>query len=158
MPKTQRRRRREAKTDYKARFYLLKSEKPRFVVRKTDRYITVQIVESELAQDKVIARASSKDLLEHGWPKEKAGSLKSLPAAYLTGFLLVKKLKIKMNEVIFDMGLQKNVHGSRIFAVLKGAIDAGLRIEHKEEALPSMEMIQKNESLKTIFKKVKEGI
>ena len=37
MPKVQRRRRIEAKTDYKARFNLLKSEKPRLVVRKTNR-------------------------------------------------------------------------------------------------------------------------
>jgi len=89
--KTLRRRRKEAKTDYKARLNLLKSNKPRLVIRKTNRYIIAQIVESNLAQDKVIADFSSQDLLEKGWPKEKAGSLKSLQAAYLTGFGLVKK-------------------------------------------------------------------
>ncbi|MFH1290146.1 MAG: 50S ribosomal protein L18 [Nanoarchaeota archaeon] len=155
MPKTQKRRRRERKTDYKARFSLLKSEKPRLVIRKTNRYILVQIVESDIAQDKVIARASSKDLLQKGWPKEKSGSLKSLPAAYLTGYLLAKNLKVKINEAILDMGLQRNIKGSRIYAVLKGAVEAGLNVPHNPEVFPSEEKIKQNETLKTIFEKVK---
>lgn len=158
MPKTQRRRRRERKTDYKARFNLLKSGKPRLVVRKTNRYILVQIVESEIAQDKVIAKASSVDLLSKGWPKEKQGSLKSLPAAYLTGFLLVKSLKTKVGEVVLDIGLQRNIHGSRLYAALKGAVDAGLKISHNPEALPEISDITKNEKLKSIFEKVKKAI
>jgi large subunit ribosomal protein L18 len=158
MPKTQRRRRQERKTDYKARFNLLKSEKPRLVVRKTNRYILAQIVESDIAQDKVIAETSSKDLLSKGWPKEKSGSLKSLPAAYLTGFLLVKSLKTKIGEVVLDLGLQRNIRGSRLYAALKGATDAGLRIPHNPEALPEMDKINKNEKLKSIFEKVKEKI
>ena len=93
MTKTQRRRRNEAKTDYKSRFRLLKSSNPRMVVRKSNRYILVQIVLSEIAQDKIFARVSSKELLEKGWPKEKTGSLKSRAAAYLAGFLLAKRLK-----------------------------------------------------------------
>ena len=158
MPKTQRRRRQERKTDYKSRFNLLKSEKPRFVIRKTNRYILAQIVESDIAQDKVIAESSSKDLLSKGWPKEKSGSLKSLPAAYLTGFLLVKNLKTKVGEVILDLGLQRNIHGSRLYAALKGAVDAGLKISHNTEALPKMERIQTNEKLKSIFEKVRGAL
>lgn len=158
MPKTQRRRRQERKTDYRARFNLLKSEKPRFVVRKTNRYIIAQIIESDVAQDKVIAKASSTDLLSKGWPKEKAGSLKSLPAAYLTGYLLAKSLKTKIGEVVLDIGLQRNIHGSRLYATLKGAIDAGLKIPHDPQALPKLERITQNEKLKTIFEKVKEKI
>lgn len=158
MPKTQRRRRREAKTDYKTRFALLKSEKPRLVVRKTNCYILVQIIESDVAQDRVIVRANSIELLQKGWPKEKAGSLKSLPAAYLTGFLLVKKLKSKLNEVVLDIGLQRNIQMGRLYAVLKGATDAGLKVVHSEKALPSIDRIEKNENLKTIFEKVKENI
>ncbi len=60
--KTQRRRRLETKTDYKARLALLKSEKPRLVIRKSNRYILAQIVLSEIAQDKILFRVSSKDL------------------------------------------------------------------------------------------------
>lgn len=158
MPKTQRRRRRERKTDYKARFNLLKSESPRLVIRKTNRYIIAQIVESEIAQDKVILEVTSKDLLDKGWPKDNEGSLKSLPAAYLTGYLLVKQLKTKVGKVIPDLGLQRTVKGSRLFAVVKGAVDAGLDIPHNPESLPDMERIENNESLKTIFKKVKGAL
>ncbi|MFH1425772.1 MAG: 50S ribosomal protein L18 [archaeon] len=149
MPKTQKRRRRQAKTDYKARLALLKSEKPRVVVRKTNRYILAQIVESKLAQDKVITRVSSKDLLQKGWPKEKKGSLKNLQAAYLTGFLLAKKTKIK--EAILDTGLQRNISGSRIYAFLKGAVEAGLKIPHSKESLPTDERLNKNEKLKDLL-------
>ena len=98
MQKTQRRRRKEAKTDYKSRFSLLKSGKPRLVVRKSNRYILVQLVSSDIAQDKIIVRASSKELLSLGWPKEKHGSLKTLLAAYLTGYLLARKGKERFKE------------------------------------------------------------
>ncbi|MBU0907600.1 MAG: 50S ribosomal protein L18 [Nanoarchaeota archaeon] len=158
MPKIPRRRRAERKTDYKARFSMLKSGKPRLVVRRTNRYIIAQIVCSDIAQDKVIARVTSNDLLSKGWPKEKSGSLKSLPAAYLTGFLLVKSLKVKVGEAILDLGLQRSISGSRLFAVLKGALDAGLNVPHNPEALPEMERIEKNEKLKTIFEKVRRSL
>jgi large subunit ribosomal protein L18 len=128
--RTIRRRRREAKTDYKARFSLLKSGKPRLVVRKSNRYILVQLVSSDLAQDKVLASVSSKELVEKGWPKEKIGSLKSVHAAYLTGFLLAKTMKGKQPEAIFDMGMYPNVHGSRIYAALRGAGEGLVEIPH----------------------------
>ncbi len=146
--KTIRRRRKTAKTDYKARLALLKSEKPRLVIRKTNRYITAQLVESEIAQDKTLAKATSKELLEKGIPKESEGSLKSLPAAYLTGYLLVKKLKEQPKEVILDIGMHRNVHGARIFAALKGAVDAGLNIPHNPESFPSEEKLNSNEKIK----------
>ena len=50
----QKRRRRQGKTDYKARLNLLKSGFPRIVVRKTNKYVAVQYIESEDAKDKVI--------------------------------------------------------------------------------------------------------
>ena len=82
--RTMRKRRRQNRTDYKARIALLKSEKPRVVVRKTNRYILSQLISSDLAQDKVSIGANSKELLLFGWPKDKEGALKSLPASYLT--------------------------------------------------------------------------
>lgn len=148
--KTPRRRRREAKTDYKSRFNMLKSEKPRLVIRKTNYYIIAQIVESEMAQDKTTTRASSKELLQKGWPKEKRGSLKSLQAAYLTGYLLAKKSQAK--EVILDIGLQRNVSGSRVYATLKGAIEGGLKIQHSSKILPTESRLKDNEKLKDLLK------
>jgi len=152
MTKTVKRRRKEAKTDYKARLSLLKSNKPRLVVRKTNRYIISQIVESDIAQDKTIVKATSKDLLGIGWPKEKSGSLKSLQAAYLTGFLLAKKAKGKVKEAILDTGLQRTVHGSRIFAVVRGALEAGLSIPHNKDALPSEKRLNSNERTSSLLK------
>ncbi len=152
--KTVRRRRLESKTDYKARLALLKSEKPRLVVRKTNRYVIAQIVSSEMAQDKVVIGMTSKILLSKGLPAEMAGSLKTLGASYLTGFLLGKAaLKAGIKEAVLDAGMHINVKNSRIYAVLKGAVDAGLSIPHTKEILPSMEII-KNEKISKIFDKI----
>lgn len=155
--KTIRRRRFEAKTDYKARLALLKSEKPRLVVRKTNRYVVVQIVKTDIAQDKVIVGSSSKILLTKGWPTELAGSLKSLSAAYLTGFIIGKSAqKAGIKGAILDAGMHINVKNSRIYAVLKGAVDSGLDIPHSDEVLPEMESI-KNDKVAKIFDKILGG-
>lgn len=142
--KTVKRRRREGKTDYKARLMLLKSPLPRIVVRKTNRYIIAQYVKSKEAQDYVVAGANSKELLKHGWDKKNAGSLKSLTACYLTGLLLGKKIKkLEKNcKAITDIGLARNIRKSRIFAVLKGIIDSGIEIKHKKEIFPEEERIK----------------
>ena len=154
--KTIRRRRKESKTSFKKRFGLLKSGKSRLVVRKTNRYIIIQIVETTVAQDKVLLTLSSKELLENNWPKEKSGSLKSLHAAYLTGFLLAKKTKSK--DFILDIGLQRSIHGSRIFAAVKGAIDGGLKIPHNKNALPTEDRFKSNKELYNLMNRIKEKI
>ena len=148
------RRRLEAKTDYHARVSLLKSVKPRLVIRKTNRYIIAQFVESKLAQDKIILGVTSKDLLQKGWPKENAGSLKSRAAAYLTGVMLAKKAAGKIKEAIFDLGLQRNVKKSRIYSALKGVIDGGVKIPCTEESLPSQESIDLNEKVGSLINKL----
>ena len=100
MTKTIKRRRQEGKTDYKARLALLKSSEPRLIIRRTNRYVIAQFVQSKVAQDSIIFGANSKDLLEMGWPSEFAGSLKSRAAAYLTGLLLGSKAKSKIKSAI----------------------------------------------------------
>ena len=152
--RTIRQRRLKKKTDYKSRLALLKSGKPRLVIRKTNRYILAQIVESDIAKDKVIVSVTSKDLLTKGWPKENAGSLKSLPAAYLTGYILAEKVKESGKEMILDIGMHRNISQSRIYAVLKGALDAGLKVNHNEKALPTEEQINKNEKFTEIINKI----
>ena len=153
MKKLDKRRRREGKTNYHKRLILLKSEYQRFVVRKTNKYIILQIVESERAQDKVLYSVSTKELLKRGWPDEKKVSLKSLTAGYLAGLLIVKKSK-EIDKVILDSGLIPSTKGSRVYAVVKGVSDAGLEIAHSEKILPSNERINKFE----FFDKVKEAI
>lgn len=140
--KIDKRRRRENKTNYTKRLILLKGEMPRLVVRKTNRYIIIQIIESVNAQDKVIYSVVTKELLEYGWPEEKKGSLKSLSAAYLGGFLLGKKAKGLKATVILDTGLIPSTSGSRIYAVIKGIADSGLNINFNEKIIPSKEKIE----------------
>ncbi|HLF53997.1 MAG TPA: 50S ribosomal protein L18 [Candidatus Nanoarchaeia archaeon] len=152
--KMPRRRRLESKTDYASRLSLLKSEKPRLIIRKTNRYIIVQIVSSEAAQDKVLVGINSKILLSKGLPKESSGSLKSLGAAYLTGFLLGKKaLESGIKEAILDMGMYINVKNSRIYSALTGVLDSGLHVPHKKDVLPKMENIKSGKIAK-VFDKI----
>jgi len=158
MARTIRRRRLEAKTDYKTRLALLKSGKPRLVVRKTNKYIIAQIVISEIAQDKVLISHTSRDLLSKGWPKEKAGSLKSRAAAYCLGLLIGSQASSKVKSAILDIGMHRAVSKSRIYAVLKGAVDSGLDVPHNPESLPSEEMLEGNKNTREILAKIKKNI
>ncbi len=154
--RTIRRRRHEGKTDYKARFYLLKSGKARVVFRKTNRFLQAQIVTSDIAQDKVIVTVSTKDLLQQGWPAKLAGSLKSLPAAYLMGCLLAKKTKIKSG--VLDIGLISHVPKSRIYAFVKGMKDSGFDIPVNDDVLPTDEMMNNKEETAKLIKQLKEKL
>ncbi|MGV8131772.1 MAG: 50S ribosomal protein L18 [Candidatus Pacearchaeota archaeon] len=154
--KTIRKRRYEGRTDYKARFFLLKSGKPRVVFRKTNKYLLAQVVVSEIAKDKVLVNVSTKDLLSYGWPEKLSGSLKSLPAAYLMGYLLAKKSKI--NSGVLDIGLLSHVPKSRIYAFVKGMKDAGFDIPVKEEVIPDEEMINRNEKTAKLINQLKEKL
>ncbi|MEK6873850.1 MAG: 50S ribosomal protein L18 [Nanoarchaeota archaeon] len=161
--RTVRKRRNENKTDYKLRIGLLKHDKPRIVVRKTNKYLIAQYVQSQNAKDKVLIGITSKELIKHGWPKESLGSLKSIPAAYLTGYILGKKIlnKHKKSESILDTGLQRNIHGSRIYALLKGLIDAGIEIPCNEKVFPSEDKLNgKNmeKDISDLVKKIKNSV
>lgn len=156
MKNLSKRRRLEGKTNYSKRIRLLESRKPRIVIRKTNRYIIIQCAESKLAQDSVTASANSRELLDYGWPESKAGSLKSLGAAYLTGILFGKKLGNK-REYIIDTGIVASTNGSRIYAAIKGLNDAGIKINADKGVLPDEKRIN-SENLKEFFSKVKEKI
>ena len=96
MLKQKKQRRMQGKTDYNSRKIMLEGKKPRLVVRISNKYCTVQFVKSKEAQDEVILTVLSKELLDYGWPKESSGSLKSISASYLAGYLLGIKLNDKM--------------------------------------------------------------
>jgi len=154
MKKIDKKRRIENKTNYHKRLILLKGESARLVVRKSNKYILLQIVESSHALDKVVFQANTKELLKYGWPEDKQGSLKSLSAAYLAGCLISKKAKNLKGRVILDTGLIPNTKGSRVYAGVKGAADSGLNIKFDEKISPDMEKIEGIE----FFNKVKENI
>ncbi len=128
------RRRREGKTNYRKRLSLLKSGKPRLVVRHSNRYFLVQLVQYGAEGDKVLFSVSSKNLSKYGW-KYATGNT---PAAYLTGFLAGKTaLARNVGGAVFDLGLVTPRAGFRYYAILKGAVDAGLSVPHDPEVFPS---------------------
>ena len=132
------RRKREGSTDYRKRLKIVVSNKPRMVARKSLAGIQAAIIEYRKEGDMTKAAAHSSQLKKIGW-KYGTGNL---PAAYLVGFLLGKKAKdAKIKEAILDIGLNKSVKGSRIYALLAGALDAGLSIPHNDEVLPSKDRI-----------------
>lgn len=141
--KTLKRRRKEYKTDYKKRFGLLKSGTPRIVFRKTNKYVSAQYVTSKEAQDKVILGFNSKNLMKYGWPETAKGSLKSITASYLTGYLIGKEiLSKKLEKPIVDFGMMRVLHKSKVYAFIKGLIDSGVEINCKEEAFPDESRIK----------------
>jgi large subunit ribosomal protein L18 len=137
--RVQYRRRRERKTDYSARRILAISDAPRFVVRVSNQNIIVQLVKSHIIGDEILTQTSSKELSEkYGW----LASGKNIPAAYLLGLIAGKKaLEAGIEEANLDIGLKKATKGSKVFAVVKGANDAGLNIPSDSDIMPSPESI-----------------
>nr|WP_321350025.1 50S ribosomal protein L18 [uncultured Methanoregula sp.] len=133
------RRRREGKTDYYQRTRLVVADAPRMVVRKTNRHIIIQLVTAEMEGDRTLVAANSSELEKYGYK----GSTSNTPAAYLTGMLFAAKAKkAQYEQAILDIGLHRATPGARVFAALKGAVDAGLEIPHGESVLPSEERIK----------------
>ncbi len=127
------RRRREGRTDYQKRLSLLKSRKPRLVVRKTLRSVIAQVVQFSEKGDLVLARADSKELSDYGF----AGK-RNTHSAYLTGLLVGKKAaKAGVKDFVLDIGLYAPTKGSLLFACCKGAVDAGLHTAFSIESFPS---------------------
>jgi len=127
------RRRREGKTDYRARKALVVSGLPRLVARSTLKNISAQIVVAKPSGDEVMVAAHSSELRKtYGW-KAPTGNV---PSAYLTGLLCgLKAKKEGVTEAVLDIGLMAPTKGSRLFAVLNGALDAGMEVPHDDSKL-----------------------
>lgn len=133
------RRKRQGRTYYKKRIKILLSHKFRFVVRKSLKNFQASIIEYNPKGDKVLLTVNSNALSRLGWK----GNNGNLPSAYLTGLLAGKKAIEKgIKDAILDMGLNNSVKGSRLYAALAGAIDAGLKIPFNPEVLPRKERIE----------------
>ncbi|KAL3333994.1 hypothetical protein AABB24_030655 [Solanum stoloniferum] len=156
-------RRREGKTDYRARNRLINQDKNkyntpkyRFVVRFTNKDIIAQIVSASIAGDMILASAYASELPRFGL---KVG-LTNYAAAYCTGLLLARRVlkKLEMDEeyqgnldvngedysvepaesrrpfrALLDVGLLRTTTGNRVFGALKGALDGGIDIPHSEK-------------------------
>ena len=133
------RRRRRAETDYRQRLRLLLSHEHRAVVRKTLNNMIVQVVAYDRAGDRVVASAVSRELVKRGWT---AGT-GNTAAAYLTGFLAGKRaVRSGVARAVLDIGMQSPSRGGRVFAVLRGLVDAGVSIPHAAEVLPTDDRIR----------------
>lgn len=134
--------------------------KYRFVVRITNKRILVQVVYSTIRGDRVVTQASSPELEKFGVPV----GFTNYAACYATGLLAARRTldlvgmadAIKGKEeadaeeyhveeednerrpfkCILDVGLHRTIPGSRVFGVLKGAVDGGLHIPHSIKKFP----------------------
>lgn len=151
------------KTDYKRRLKILKSRRLRLVVRRSLNYITAQIAGFDNKGDKVMLSAYSRSLKKLGWNF----ACDTLPAAYLTGLAIGKQaVSNNIKEAVLDSGLYASTKGNRVYAVVKGALDSGLKIPVSAEILPSDDRIagkhiasnEKFKDLPATFTKVRQMI
>ncbi|GMP78811.1 hypothetical protein CsSME_00034605 [Camellia sinensis var. sinensis] len=117
-------RRREGKTDYRARIRLINQDKNkyntpkyRFVVRFTNKDIIAQIISASIAGDMVLASAYAHELPRYGLEV----GLTNYAAAYCTGLLLARRVLKKLE---MDDEYEGNV---------EGALDGGLDIPHSDK-------------------------
>jgi len=131
--------RRKGKTNYKKRIRMMLSDKTRLVVRVMSRTIVAQFVNYDPQGDRVVVGANSLELKNRGWKLCR----RNLPAAYLLGLIIgLKAKKAGITEAVIDIGRRPSVKGSRMYAVLKGVVDAGIVIPHSDSILPSEERIK----------------
>jgi large subunit ribosomal protein L18 len=117
-------------------------------------YIRVQFATFDMGGDLIVASAFSKELESLGWKHSK----KNAPAAYLIGYLAGKRAaKAGVDKAVLDIGLHDPTKDSKVFATLKGMVDAGIDIPHSEDVLPDDDRIRgKNldEKMGSDFEKV----
>ncbi|KAK7395586.1 hypothetical protein VNO78_16148 [Psophocarpus tetragonolobus] len=167
-------RRREGKTDYRARIRLINQDKNkyntpkyRFVVRFTNKDIIAQIISATIAGDIVLAAAYAHELPQYGLEV----GLTNYAAAYCTGLLLARRVlkTLEMDEeyegnveatgedysvepsesrrpfrALLDVGLIRTTTGNRVFGALKGALDGGLDIPHSDKRFAGFDKEKKD--------------
>ena len=148
------RRLREEKTNYKKRGTMLMGKRDFITVNITNENTQVQILKPGMTGDKVIASAHSRYLLEKGWK----GSRKSIPAAYLTGYLAGKKaLGQGAKGAILYTGTRR--YTQRVAAALKGVVDAGVEVPADAETFPTDERINgEHLTVKNEISKIRSSI
>ena len=125
---------------------------PRLVIRTSANMIVCQVVNFNPDGDKIVASASSRDLKKIGWNFHPG----NLPSAYLAGLLLGQKAKKAAKSAVLDLGLQPSRRGSRIYAALKGVLDAGFTVPSSKECFPTPERTS-GKHIEDYAKKLKEN-
>ncbi len=127
------RRRREGKTNYHLRRRLVRSNRIRAVVRVTNSHCLVQFVKAHITGDITLSASHSCELKNFNLNS----STSNIPSAYLIGLLAgLKAKKAGISAAILDIGLNPPVYGSRVFAALKGIVDAGIEVPHSNKIFP----------------------
>ena len=123
-------------------------------VNITNQNTQVQILKPGMTGDTVVASAHSRYLINKGWK----GSRKSVPAAYLTGYLAGKKALLNGGkDAILYTGTRK--YTQRMAAALKGIIDAGLKVPANSETFPDENRINGDHlTVKNDTSKIKSSI
>lgn len=147
------RRKSEGKTNYSRRLDILKSNNVRLVVRKSLKHILAQLAQYSPHGDRIVVSFNSKNLKKYGWKY----SCNNLPASYFTGVAIGKKgLEKNIRDAVLDIGMHTSVNGSRIYAVLKGAIDAGLKVPHDACVIPTEDRLS-GKHIEAYARKAKES-
>ena len=134
-----RRRRREARTNYHKRLSAVKSADNRLVARVLNNTVVAQIIKYNPKGDETVINTRSVELKKYGWKGHGSNS----PAAYLTGYLCATKAQGKGIKTAFlDIGRHTPVKEANVFAVLKGAIDGGLKINHDAKVMPPEDRVK----------------
>ena len=133
---------------------MLTGKRDFITVNITNQNTQVQILTPGMTGDKVIASAHSRYLLEKGWK----GSRKSVPAAYLTGYLAGKKALGKgAKGAIMYTGTRR--YTQRMAAAVKGIVDAGVKVPADEKTFPPDERINgEHLTVKNEISKIKSSI
>ncbi|MFH1393881.1 MAG: 50S ribosomal protein L18 [Candidatus Micrarchaeota archaeon] len=149
------RRRREGTTDFAKRLALIKSGKPRMVVRKSNKGLVVQFIEFDPKGDKTLLTVNGAILKK----ALKWESKRNVWTAYLAGLYAGKEAGKKgVKEFVFDMGRYTPSKGNILFAVVKGAADSGLKTNFSDKMVPSDKLANPPEALKSAFEKAKSSI
>lgn len=136
------------------------------MVSFSNRDIGAQVVIATISGDKVICSAHSHELPSYGLET----GLTNYPAAYCVGLLSANRCASKFGlsalyglstvhdedlssrslnrsprpfKLILDTGLKRTSTGSKVFAVLKGAIDGGIKIPHNEKRFVGYDALTK---------------
>lgn len=125
---------RAQKTNYRSRLKLLYAQQTRIVVRPSLKDMTVQLIDYNPRGDAVKVTMRASLLRKQGW-QFGAGNI---PAAYLAGYCAgIRAKALGISRAVLDLGSSRSVRGSRVYAAVKGARDAGLDVPCDPAVLPS---------------------
>lgn len=133
------RRRKEARTNYRARNKIVLSGVIICTVRRSLNYVYVDFVKPQTKGDVKLAGANSKEILK----KYGLVSGKNIPIAYLTGLLGGSRAKkVGIVDAVLNLSPAWYNNSSIPYATAQGCIDVGINIKMGEEAKVDISRIE----------------